>query len=1000
MKKRAKNRNDDDDNGFAQWGGYMAAKKAKLENQFLYQIDKEGGERSDIFQGVSIFVNGYTKPTAEHLKRIMLMHGGVYHHYESSNTTHVIASNLPDCKVKQLKTLNVVKPSWITDSLKAGTLLDYKKYLLYSNQSNKQPQLKFGSRNLMSVSEDLDQKGTIISKEETRGERLNIDSITFQDKKKNAASELPLCQEQQLKLYSNTINLTSELKKRVNSEHAGALLSGNNVRESSIPTKETNALIDEQNGTEKNLVQEYSSPEKNIKSSESKSPHNSKCTASDPRFLSEFYGNSRLHHLSTMGAMFKEYISQLREKNTGDFPGLKNLIQWKKEQTISSHGVDDDDDDDLINVDIMEDSHTGVNLSGKKNGRTIIHVDMDCFFVSVGLRERPELRNLPVAVTHAKGNSAQQREGANRQFERDFYNQRFQNRMKKHGNPEGIEVERKSRINEIGETDSLAEIASCNYEARKAGVRNGMFFGAALKLCPDLHTIPYDFEGYKEVSYKLYDILASFTLNIEAVSCDEMYVDCTDVMRKSKTTALEFASFLRREIQAATCCCASVGIGSNPLQARLATKKAKPNGQFLLLPHEVDRFMQGVAIEDLPGVGHSLAYRLRCEGVRTCKDLQSLSLQFLQKRFGQKTGLALYKHAKGEDSRSLDTCHQRKSVSAEVNYGIRFSNKAEADTFLRQLSEEVAQRLNRCCTRGKQITLKLMVRAKDAPVETAKYMGHGACDSISRSVTLGSPTDDPNIIYREVLVLGKQVNASPSDLRGVGIQMSRLTKVSTKNKSLPEFLSERISTTEQLTKTGNLEAKEMRGNAEGLHSENLGPEKDMSTFVLVNEGKRKCSTDMEVPKDRRKSTFECSSDLKIGGSGLNKLKIAIEKPKQELKYSTKITMEYKEDNIPLINPPFEVPIMTLTQARKLVRSWILHEHIPKECDILMFAYHMQRLVVSRHLEELDILFSLVHRMLQNRSKHWKTTYRSIVEHTQRVMRVVYGSDLKVPEFID
>jgi len=96
---------------------------------------------------------------------------------------------------------------------------------------------------------------------------------------------------------------------------------------------------------------------------------------------------------------------------------------------------------------------------------------------------------------------------------------------------------------------SMSEIASCNYEARKAGLRNGMFLGQALKLCPNLQTIPYDFEGYKEVSYALYNTVASFTLDIEAVSCDEMFVDCTRLLKETNCHPLDFATFVRKEIK-------------------------------------------------------------------------------------------------------------------------------------------------------------------------------------------------------------------------------------------------------------------------------------------------------------------------------------------------------------------------------------------------------------------------------------------------------------------
>lgn len=114
-----------------------------------------------------------------------------------------------------------------------------------------------------------------------------------------------------------------------------------------------------------------------------------------------------------------------------------------------------------------------------------MHIDMDCFFVSVGLKKHPELRGKPVAVTHARnaqtsGNRPNQK--AIREAEFALYNNAFNGEVKS------------LRTNKLDETSSMSEIASCSYEARKCGVKNGMFLGTAIKLCPDLKPIPYDFE--------------------------------------------------------------------------------------------------------------------------------------------------------------------------------------------------------------------------------------------------------------------------------------------------------------------------------------------------------------------------------------------------------------------------------------------------------------------------------------------------------------------------
>ena len=254
--------------------------------------------------------------------------------------------------------------------------------------------------------------------------------------------------------------------------------------------------------------------------------------------MNEFFNNSRLHHIATLGAGFKQYVSELRRKNPDRvFPDRKNLKL------------------NLVQKDDM------VDLTTK-----IMHIDMDCFFVSVGLKKHPHLRGHPVAVTHSKGgNSRVQRSGTNAEQEINLYKKRLENKF--HQNPNEVnyceEIFNESKLNGVNESNSMAETASCSYEARKMGLKNGMFVGAALKLCPNLKTIPYDFEEYKSVAFTLYNTLAKYTLDIEAVSCDEMFVDLTELLVECKLELMDFVGFIREEIKRLTGCSCSAGIGSN-----------------------------------------------------------------------------------------------------------------------------------------------------------------------------------------------------------------------------------------------------------------------------------------------------------------------------------------------------------------------------------------------------------------------------------------------------
>ena len=243
------------------------------------------------------------------------------------------------------------------------------------------------------------------------------------------------------------------------------------------------------------------------------SPNKRTLDAKDEKFLGDFYNNSRLHLISSMKAYFKNYVAQLRNEN-------KSMV-FPERQKLSAYQT----------------SCAG-KTSITNDKKVIMHIDMDCFFVSVSLRAFPDLRGKPVGVAHAKGNKA-----------------------------DGSE--------------SWSEIASCSYEARRSGVKNGMFVGPAKSMCPDLKIIPYDFEGYQSVAKTLYDTVSKYTLDIQAVSCDEMIVDISSLSNaKGLLNVIEFAEQLRKEIYDATLCTASIGMGHNVLLAKMATKRAKPDGIF------------------------------------------------------------------------------------------------------------------------------------------------------------------------------------------------------------------------------------------------------------------------------------------------------------------------------------------------------------------------------------------------------------------------------------
>lgn len=453
-------------------------------------------------------------------------------------------------------------------------------------------------------------------------------------------------------------------------------------------------------------------------------------TAIAPDFLEGYYQQSRLHHLSTWRSELLERVGKL-------------LAEKKAKQAAAAGGMQK-------------------KLRGDaKDGRTIMHVDFDCFFTTASLLSRPDLKGKPVCVCHAKG----------------------------------------------GGEKSTSEIASCSYEARAFGVKNGMAsvsfcvgsgpllthfcrLGRARELCPDIKTVDYNFPLYVEISDKFYNILIGHADDLQAVSVDECTIDvsnqcatASEVEGGAEDAALTLAESIRQEIFDATKCAASIGISHNILLARLALRKAKPDGAFHLLPSQVDEHLAGLDIGDLPGVGWVQSKKIE-ESLKTRRvgDIRNMPLQRVQDALGDNWGRTVQQYAKGIDARELKSGQPRKSVSTEVNYGIRFAPApdgiAEAKDFMTRLSEELGRRLRELKLRGRHLTLHVMRRAVDADVNTWKFLGHGECDNVSRVAKIAGPrdtaTDDGDIIGETAWRLLDALEIPPEELRGIGLQVQKL----------------------------------------------------------------------------------------------------------------------------------------------------------------------------------------------------------------------------------
>lgn len=375
--------------------------------------------------------------------------------------------------------------------------------------------------------------------------------------------------------------------------------------------------------------------------------------------------------------------------------------------------------------------------------RYVLHVDFDSFFVAVSLKNYPDFVDKPACVAHGPGPNS--------------------------------------------------EIASCNYPARKFGVKNGSWMKNALEVCKDLKVLPYDFQAYEEASRLFYEAIMATGGIVQSVSIDEALVDVTAFCLSAGGTdgtsvregsiwreqekANEIALGLRNRVKKQTGCAVSVGIGTNILLAKVALRKAKPAGQHQIKPEEVLDFIGGLEVEDLPGVAHSIGAKLEEIGIKFVKDIREITKEKLVNTLGPKTGEKLWNYSRGIDRTEVGEQVIRKSVSAEVNWGVRFETQEQAEEFVESLCGELNRRLAKERVKGKQVTMKVMRRAPDAPLDPPKHLGHGKCDTYNKSIQLGVATNETSIIAREVMSVFRAWGFSPGELRGLGVQMTKLEPV-------------------------------------------------------------------------------------------------------------------------------------------------------------------------------------------------------------------------------
>lgn len=778
------------------------------------EIEASGGKRSDALKGCCIYINGQTHPPYSELRRLLVLHGGDLMAYLDQKTpvTHIVASNLTPKKRIEFKDYKVVLPGWILESIELGRKADWRKWRCdaitgsnghTSNSMIGKPAVDTAHkdtslgdwRNLDRTAKLPRQLPRIGDEDESPwGKPTNqtnlLDRFTRKEppsseakaptrsvlkekgdpappSKEAGAKGVRFGVEQIIHSAESTSTSSSTIEVTATSSpvNVAPLEATNSIQLPQVPDKAAVSPTRQVAVPEAEIVTP-TKPEGKIDYSIGTDPASKKAaialsrghyasrpsnthaarllaspswrernTATSDGFLAGYFAKSRLHHLSTWKTSLQDMVSSaLRE--AGRPLGSSDLPK-------------------------------GVQ-------RVIMHIDFDSFFVAVGLKKRPDLQDKPVVVCHGTGFGLPAAKAGDENRPAD------------------------------NQSSSTSEIASCSYKAREFGIRNGMSLGQAKRLCPQVETIPYDFEAYNSISLTFYTFLLENSDALQAVSVDEALVDVSlllQSMRDGDTTAgslyeryrdhlgsqgrawtaeKQLAEAFRDEIRDRCGCEASIGIGSNILLARLATRKAKPGGSFHLTVDAKQPFLDALDVDDLHGIGWSLRDRVRelFETINIGEILSKTNERRIIAEFGPKKGKMIWDKMHGVDADRLEGNKLRQSVGSHVNYGIRFLTEQEADSFVTGMCQEVAQRARAVKLRGRQVSVQVMVRAKDAPVEAPKFLGHGVCDTHHRSAQVSGPggvaIDDEVRIRAAAWPLIRDLKADPKELRGIAISLNKL----------------------------------------------------------------------------------------------------------------------------------------------------------------------------------------------------------------------------------
>ena len=334
--------------------------------------------------------------------------------------------------------------------------------------------------------------------------------------------------------------------------------------------------------------------------------------------------------------------------------------------------------------------------------RRILHIDMDAFYASVEQRDNPSLRGRPVAVG--------------------------------------------------GDPTVRGVVAAASYEARKFGVRSAIPMSRAVRLCPSLVIVRPDFHKYRSVSQQVFAIFKEVTPLVEGLSLDEAYLDVTE-NSFNEPLGVTVARRIKERIKEVTHLTASAGVAPNKFLAKIASGWKKPDGLTVVAPERIERFLQGLPVDALWGVGPVTAARLRERGIEKLVDVRARTVEELTEIVGIHAGW-LIELAHGRDDRAVEPNRPAKSAGSEETYATDIESIEEVKREIDQLARGVAEWLVKNSIKARTVTIK--VRYSDFT-------------TITRSQSSAEYSNDADNIAMRAIKLLEKTEAGHRPIRLLGV---------------------------------------------------------------------------------------------------------------------------------------------------------------------------------------------------------------------------------------